>query len=93
MTARPVNRQQLVGIIDARDWYETARAVYRRARLGAVVSWVDDDGGVWTCGASRKQIMPPAEQVLGLYGTDIALQEIEEDVLHHLQQLSKAKTP
>ena len=83
-------KPQLLVVLTASSWYEGARAVYRHARLRPVICWVDPSWGIWIKSWTMRSAMPPTDQVIGLYGTDVALNEIEDDVLHHLQLLTKA---
>ena len=81
----------LIGNLRQTGWKDTARCIYREARqlhrLRLVV-FVDDHQDVWTQKIRSTATVDQAHW-LATYGSDLAINEIEDDLLHHLQSLTQ----
>lgn len=83
----------LIGNLLEKGWRDIARAVYREARqlnVLILVVYVDEHQDVWI---QRSRKTSPIDQAhwLATYASDTPPNVIEDDLLHHLRELTERK--
>lgn len=81
----------LIGNLLQVGWKDTARSIYREARqLNVLVLavYVDEHQDVWI-ERIRKTSTIDQTHWIATYGCDVVINEVEDDLLHHLQTFTQ----
>jgi len=85
----------VIANLHAEGWRETARRVYRRVRHSAMrhMVYITPDLDVWVKALRHKDSRdPPVEQILGTWDQSTEINEIEDELINHLRELSGLST-
>lgn len=83
----------LIGNLHEKGWRDIARAIYREARqlnVLILVVYVDEHQDVW---AQKARKSSPIDQThwLATYASDAAPNEIEDDLIEHLRDMTNTR--
>ena len=87
-----IRRPTVIADLVEQGWAESARRVYRRLRTLTtlrLVVWIDAGGSVWIRGVGPvSSFEVPSGQWLATYSSDVQINDIEQDFLHHLRTMT-----
>ena len=89
--ASNTNRTMVIANLHAEGWRETARRVYRRVRNSAMrhMVYITPDLDVWVKALrTTDSRLPPADQILATWDQGVEINEIEDELINHLRELS-----
>jgi hypothetical protein len=92
--ASNTTRTMVIANLHAEGWRETARRVYRRVRQSAMqhMVYITPDLDVWVKALRHDSRLPPPDQILATWDQSAEINEIEDELINHLRELSGLAT-